>query len=144
MTAEPQQFPPTHNTMQVNDLELRFRAQLDQLPIIRAIAGTIATQADFDLDAIADFRLAVDETCSILITNASSEGAMVCHFLIDSDELRFTGSVPTATGVPPEANVFGWQVNTTRTDSARSWITRNGHGETVHVELAKRKSTAGR
>ncbi|WP_252194324.1 hypothetical protein [Rhodococcus sp. GOMB7] len=45
-------------------VELRIQATLDQLSILRALAATVAIQENFDLDAIADIKLAMDEICT--------------------------------------------------------------------------------
>ncbi len=42
-------------------VELRIQTTLDQLSILRALAATVAIQENFDLDAIADIKLAMDE-----------------------------------------------------------------------------------
>ncbi|GAA1952535.1 ATP-binding protein [Amycolatopsis minnesotensis] len=125
-----------------HDIELRLPADLVQLPIIRGLASTIATRADFDLDAIADLRLAVDEAASTLITKAAPESTMVCTFTLADDELRFTGRVLTREQQAPSTGTFGWRVLTTLTDSATGWIAANGQGNLMHIQLSKRKPVA--
>src|SRR6187399_2876666 len=75
------------------DIELRLAADLVNLPIVRSVVATIATRADFDLDAIADLRLAVDEACSTLITRAVPGTVMSCRFTMSGDALCFVGTV---------------------------------------------------
>jgi serine/threonine-protein kinase RsbW len=58
------------------EIELRIGAVLTNLPIIRSLAASIAMRADFDLDSIADLRLAVDEACSTLITQGAPNAAL--------------------------------------------------------------------
>nr|WP_253865563.1 ATP-binding protein [Prauserella halophila] len=139
-----------------NDIELRLGANLTHLPIVRSIAANLAARADFDLDAISDLRLAVDEACSTLITSAENGSTMRCRFTIESDELRFHGTVPSPDQDPPSTASFGWKVLTTLADSATTWLEPAGeispdgaapdavfdgtHGR-VHVELTKRKPT---
>ena len=41
-----------------------------QLPAVRAMAGDLAMRMDFDLDAVEDLRLAVDEACATLASIA--------------------------------------------------------------------------
>ncbi|MBB3662473.1 MULTISPECIES: ATP-binding protein [Prauserella salsuginis group] len=139
-----------------NDIEVRLGASLTHLPIVRSIAANLAVRADFDIDAISDLRLAVDEACSTLITSAENGSAMQCRFTIESDELRFHGTVPSSDREPPSTASFGWKVLTTLADSATTWlepaadISPDGaapgdapdgtHGR-VHVEVTKRKPT---
>ncbi|PXY31896.1 ATP-binding protein [Prauserella muralis] len=134
--------PPTHEVGAQDDIELRLGANLVHLPVIRSVAASIAMRADFDLDAIADLRLAVDEACSTLITRAEPGSTMVCRFTIDDAELRFSGAVVSSAGEAPSTASFGWRVLTTLADSASSWIepgAHNGQRNWVHIELAKRK-----
>ncbi|MFC4005010.1 ATP-binding protein [Prauserella oleivorans] len=136
--------PSSQDVGAQDDIEVRLGANLVHLPIIRSIAANIAIRADFDLDAIADLRLAVDEACSTLITRAVPGSTMVCRFTIDGDELRFRGGVPSVDDSAPSTASFGWKVLTTLADSASSWVepsSQNGQRNWVHVELAKRKPT---
>lgn len=134
--------PPSHDVGAQDDIELRLGANLVHLPIIRSVAASIAMRADFDLDAIADLRLAVDEACSTLITRADPRSTMVCRFTINDSELRFSGAVSSSSSDAPSTASFGWRVLTTLADTASSWVEQggnNGQRNWVHIELAKRK-----
>lgn len=134
--------PPSSDVGAQDDIEVRLGANLVHLPIIRSIAASIAIRADFDLDAIADLRLAVDEACSTLITRAIPESTMVCRFTISEDELRFLGAVVSNKEDAPSTASFGWRVLTTLADSASSWLepgSQDGQRNWIHIELAKRK-----
>jgi serine/threonine-protein kinase RsbW len=124
-------------------IELRIGARLEQLPIIRSLAATVAIRADFDLDSIADLKLAVDEACSTLITRALPGGALTCRFIVRKDEIRFVGMTSSANAAEPRRDSFGWRVLTTLTDEASSWVDRSESGHQVHIEIIKRKSTGG-
>jgi serine/threonine-protein kinase RsbW len=129
--------PPLHAH---NDIELWLGADLVHLPIVRSVVATIATRADFDLDAIADLRLAVDEACSTLITRAIPGSTMRCRFTVSDEELRFIGTVHSTSETTPSTKSFGWRVLTTLTDSVDSRVTSNGQeGHRVDIELAKRR-----
>ncbi|MEU6641279.1 ATP-binding protein [Saccharomonospora sp. NPDC046836] len=135
---------PPHDVGAQDDIELRLGASLVHLPIIRSVAANIAIRADFDLDAIADLRLAVDEACSTLITRAVPGSTMVCRFTIDDSELRFRGAVTSTDSAAPSTASFGWRILTTLADSASSWVETgalDGQRNWIHVELAKRKPT---
>lgn len=124
-------------------IELRIGARLEQLPIIRSLAATVAIRADFDLDSIADLKLAVDEACSTLITRAISGSALTCRFVLRDNEIRFVGWTTSAVGTEPKRDSFGWRVLTTLTDQADSWVDRNEAGYEVHIEIIKRKTAGG-
>lgn len=124
-------------------IELRIGAKLEQLPIIRSLAATVAIRADFDLDSIADLKLAVDEACSTLITRAVPGTALTCRFILRDNEIRFMGRVVSAVDTEPKRDSFGWRVLTTLTDHADSWVNRAESGYAVHIEIIKRKTTGG-
>lgn len=126
-------------------IELRLGAVLEHLPIIRSLAASIAMRADFDLDAIADFKLAVDEACSTVITRAMYGTTLVCRFTLSKEEIRFTTVTRSTNNAEPDLDSFGWRVLTTLTDHATSWIEQdngagNGGVHLIHIELAKRKT----
>ena len=124
-------------------IELRIGARLEQLPIIRSLAATVAIRADFDLDSIADLKLAVDEACSTLITRALPGSALTCTFILRGNEIRFVGSTMSANRTEPRRDSFGWRVLTTLTDEANSWVVGSGSEHHVHIEIIKRKTTGG-
>jgi len=124
-------------------IELRIGAKLEQLPIIRSLAATVAIRADFDLDSIADLKLAVDEACSTLITRAIPGSALTCRFILRDNEIRFVGMATSASQAEPRRDSFGWRVLTTLTDDASAWVERNASGHVVHIEIVKRKTTGG-
>jgi len=132
--------PRERSDLGPGDIELRLSADLVNLPIVRSVVATIATRADFDLDAIADLRLAVDEACSTLITRAVPGTVMTCRLTVSGDALCFTGDVQSATGTEPSTKSFGWRVLTTLTDMVNSRVSSNGQHYELNIELAKRRA----
>lgn len=123
-----------------DDIEVRLGANLVHLPVVRAIAMNIAMRADFDVDAISDLELAVDEACSSLITRALPDSILACRFTIGPDEIVFTASVTSHEDTPPSTSTFGWRVLTTLTDSVVGWVEPGDQlFHVVHVELIKRR-----
>lgn len=125
-----------------DDIEVRLGASLVHLPIVRSVAVNIAMRADFDVDAISDLEMAVDEACSTLITIAAPGAVLICRFTISADEILFRAGVPSRASTPPSTTTFGWRVLTTLTDQARVWEEPEGDGQSnhlVHIELAKRR-----
>lgn len=98
-------------------VELRIRATPDQLPVLRALASTIAIHENFDLDAIADIKLAMDEICTHLIVRSTEDAQLVCRLQSLNGTLRV--AVATTTSEPDDfsAQSFGWRVLETLTDS---------------------------
>ncbi|ACU95267.1 serine/threonine-protein kinase RsbW [Saccharomonospora viridis] len=140
--TKPPTSPTSTSVGAQDDIELRLGASLVHLPIIRSVAASIAMRADFDLDSIADLRLAVDEACSTLITRALPDSTMTCRFTIDEDQLLFRGTVLSTETEAPSTTSFGWRVLTTLADAASAWTEQhpeNGQRNWIHIELAKRK-----
>jgi serine/threonine-protein kinase RsbW len=123
-----------------DEIELRLGAELTNLPIIRSLTSSIAMRADFDLDAIADLKLAVDEACSTLITRAAPNAALSCTFKVRKDEIRFVVNIRSTSDDRPSSDSFGWRVLTTLTDHADSWVEPDGGQHLVHIEVAKRRA----
>lgn len=98
-------------------VELRIRATLDQLSILRALAATVAIQESFDLDAIADIRLAMDEICTHLIVRALPDSVLVCRFVYAASQLHISVATTTAESDGADQRSFGWHVLTALTDS---------------------------
>jgi serine/threonine-protein kinase RsbW len=126
-------------------VELRLAANLTWIPVARAVAGELAMRADFDLDAIADFRLAVDEACANMIQLAAPGSQVECRFQVDADEIRVRVSVVSARGEALTRQSFGWQLLTALTDAADASVTplsvgRRGHE--LRIDLVKRRAPA--
>lgn len=102
-------------------VELRVRADPRQLPVLRAVAATIAMQENFDLDAVADIRLAMDEACTRLIMRAANDAILLCRFQHIDRTLRVAVSTTLGTETwgteNPGQRTFGWHVLNTLTDS---------------------------
>lgn len=99
-------------------VELRVRAEPEQLSVLRAVAAAIALQHNFDLDAAADVKLAVDEAATRLILGSADDATLSCVFQMVPGALRITLSAltvdATALGQPRS---FGWHVLNSLTDS---------------------------
>ena len=104
-------------TTQAAPTALRVPAEVDQLPVVRAVARTLAILDDFTLDEVADITLAVDQACAELIAAAPAGAELRCSFLhIESGLLISIGGCLGCGGVPNQHS-FGWHVLATLTDS---------------------------
>jgi serine/threonine-protein kinase RsbW len=98
-------------------LELRVPTSHTHLPAVRAMAGDLAMRMDFDLDAVEDLRLAVDEACATLVAIALGGSPLTVVFEVSRDALRIDAWVPTAEGTDVPRDGFGWAVLHTLVDS---------------------------
>ena len=121
------------------EIELRLPATPDQLSLLRTVAGAVAMRADFDLDAIADLKIAVDEACSMLIVCAAAHSTMRCVFGTDEEGITVGSEVHSAGETRLDETAFGWHVLSTLTDSV-SW-TSGGEGDQTRLclQLAVRR-----
>ncbi|KQU36664.1 MULTISPECIES: ATP-binding protein [Nocardiaceae] len=121
-------------------IELGVHADASQLSVTRAVAATLAAQDDFDLDSIADIRLAIDESCSRLIVRATPGARMVCRFLTADDALHVSVTTTTEAGADLDASGFGWHVLNALTDSVSTSQSEDEHGVvSTTIEFTKSK-----
>jgi serine/threonine-protein kinase RsbW len=125
------------------DVELALRADPTHLPIVRSMAATIAIREDFDMDAVEDIKLAVDEACSTLILRARPGDKLRCRFQVAGGVLSLLATAATDGDQPLDQRSFGWRVLATLTDDVHTWITSDAsEGHRVHIEMTKARGTA--
>src|SRR5689334_24541682 len=108
-----------------------------QLSIVRAVAADIAMRQDFDLDSIEDLKLAVDETCSTLITLAAEDATLSCHFAVDgAGAVHVSARALVKSAAGPDEGSFGWRVLTALVDSVQTRV-EDAEGFVVHIDLVK-------
>ena len=98
-------------------LELRVPTTPTQLPAVRAMAGDLAIRMDFDLDAVEDLRLAVDEACATLAQIAAGDAPLTVIFETTRAGLHIEAWVPTAEGTEVPRDGFGWAILATLVDT---------------------------
>ncbi|MEI4274061.1 ATP-binding protein [Klenkia sp. LSe6-5] len=98
-------------------LELRVPTSRTQLPAVRAMTGDLAMRMDFDLDAVEDLRLAVDEASATLASVALPDAPLVTVFETGPTGLTIHAWVATAEGTDVPRDGFGWAVIAALVDS---------------------------
>ncbi|MDV8022449.1 ATP-binding protein [Rhodococcus sp. IEGM 1330] len=124
-------------------VELRVRAEADQLPVVRAVAETLAVLSDFTLDDIADVKLVVDEVCSQLIKGSVTDAELSCTFAVSDSGIRIVVTSTLAPTSVPKKDSFGWHVLQTLTDAIelRADDAVEGQaGRAVAIDVVKRRS----
>lgn len=123
-----------------NVVEVRVPAEADQLAVVRAVVGDLAMRADFDVDSIADIRLAVDEACSSLVRLAAKAATLVCRFHSDSAEITVVVEVGSDERSEPRKDTFSWRVLSALADSVSTSVEAGGDSagsNLVRIELTK-------
>ena len=98
-------------------LELRVPITPTQLPAVRAMVGDLAMRMDYDLDAVEDLRLAVDEASAILSLVSLGEAPLTVVFETSRTGLHIEAWVPTVEGKEVPRDGFGWAVLATLVDA---------------------------
>ena len=101
-------------------LELRVPTSPTQLPAVRAMAADLALRMDFDLDAVEDLRLAVDEACATLSAIALPAEPLTVVYEVSRTGLRIDAWVPTTAGTDVPRDGFGWAVLHTLVDEVEA------------------------
>lgn len=99
-------------------VEVAVQADAALIPSVRAVAADLAARADFDLDAVSDLRMAVDEACSALVPLAAGGGRLRCGFSVRDGRIDVTCRVPITGSTTLRQDTFGWRVLTTLADDA--------------------------
>jgi serine/threonine-protein kinase RsbW len=106
-----------HDGRRADRLELRVPTTATQLPAVRAMAADLAMRMDYDLDAVEDLRLAVDEACATLSLIAASDAPLTVVFETTRAGLHIEAWIPTVEGTEVPRDGFGWAVLATLVDA---------------------------
>ncbi|MFJ4655144.1 anti-sigma factor [Nocardia sp. NPDC088792] len=99
---------------------LRIPAELEQLPMLRAVAETVLLTADFTLDVVTDVRVALDEVATALILSAAPGREIDCDFRYDLRQVEVQVTTVVQTDEALRENSFGRHLLDTLTDSIRT------------------------
>jgi serine/threonine-protein kinase RsbW len=95
-------------------------ADLDRLPIPRSIAATLAAALDFDIDAVADLRMAVDEMVSTVIVRARPASNVTTVFRVHQSSIAVECSAASDDSGDIDEGSFGWMVLSTLAEDLRA------------------------
>ncbi len=109
--------PPADTRGASSVVEVRTSATAALIPTIRAVASDLAARADFDLDAISDLRMAVDEACATLVDVAAPATMLQCTFRVHAEHIEVHARVrASAADAAVSTDTFGWRVLQTLAD----------------------------
>ncbi|OBJ71973.1 anti-sigma factor [Mycobacterium sp. 1274756.6] len=123
-------------------IELRVAALIDNVAVVRTLAGAIGALEDFDLDSVADLRLAVDEACTQLVCAASTGATLVTVVDPDDQALRIEVAVNCAgDGDVVVPGSFGWHVLSALVDEVGTFREPgDAGGQVFGIVLTKRRA----
>lgn len=128
-------------------VELRVAARVDNIAVVRTLVGAVGALADFDVDCVADLRLAVDEVCTQLVRAASPDATLVVVVEPRAETLKVEAQVACRPGhdvVAPGS--FSWHVLTSLVDEVQTF--RDGQqlddgAEIFGVVLTRHRAGSG-
>jgi serine/threonine-protein kinase RsbW len=137
LVNDPQDRPPEAAQLRPYEVEVRMLARTDLVPGIRALAADMAMREDYDLDAIADLRLAVEEACATVLANADTDSMLVCRLLITAVQVEVSAFVSLPDGREPAVGPLSLRILRTLSDTVDYWISRTEGRRLFHVQLIR-------
>jgi serine/threonine-protein kinase RsbW len=124
-------------------LELRAAASTVVIPTIRTVAADLAARADFDLDAIDDLRMAVDDLCAMLVRIAAVDAPLRCRFTVSPERIEVAADVEVDDPAQPvSTRTFGWRVLECLADDVRAVSLPGAVGQRARVCITVAKDAA--
>jgi serine/threonine-protein kinase RsbW len=121
-------------------VQVRMPAEGAYLSVLRTAAAGLAARLDFTLDEIEDLRIAIDEACAMLLSQAIPGTDLECVFELGIDQVTITVSVVAAKPRMPARDTFAWTVLSALAGTVDS---RLGPDDRVSIVLAKRRGVSG-
>ena len=104
------------------------------LSVLRTATAGLAARLDFTLDEIEDMRIAVDEACAMLLSQAIPGSDLDCMFLLGQDAMTIRVSVRSLAPRVPAGDTFAWTVLTALAGSVDA---QAGPGDVLAIVLRK-------
>jgi serine/threonine-protein kinase RsbW len=89
---------------------VRLPADGAYLSVLRTATAGLAARLDFTLDEIEDLRIAVDEACAMLLSQAVPGSSLECGFALEPDGMTIRVSAECLDPRAPAADTFAWTV----------------------------------
>ena len=128
------------------DRETRDRVRVSMpaegayLSVLRTATAGLAARLDFTLDEIEDLRIAVDEACAMLLSQAIPGTNLECDFDLGADSMTITVSVVAAQPRTPARDTFAWTVLSALAGDVDAKLEPD---DRVAIVLRKHRDTSG-
>ena len=123
-----------------DQVTIRMPAEGAYLSVLRTATAGLAARLDFTLDEIEDLRIAVDEACGLLLSQATPGADLDCDFTLAEDSVTIAVSALSLQPRPPSRDTFAWTVLSALAGNADAWV---GPGDKVTVLLRKVRESSG-
>jgi serine/threonine-protein kinase RsbW len=101
-----------HDDAPADEVTVRLPADGAYLSVLRTATAGLAARLDFTLDDIEDLRIAVDEACAMLLSQAIPGSSLECGFALEPDGMTIRVSAECLDPRAPAADTFAWTVLT--------------------------------
>src|SRR3954469_13244882 len=115
---------------------LKLPAAGAYLSVLRTATASLASRLDFTIDDIEDLRIAVDEACAMLLTQAVPGADLECSFELTGEPIAVSVAVLTPDGQEPSRDPFAWTVLTALAGEVDSSVDAENR---VALSLRKRR-----
>jgi serine/threonine-protein kinase RsbW len=119
---------------------VRLPAEGAYLSVLRTATAGLAARLDFTLDEIEDLRIAVDEACAMLLSQAVPGSNLECGFTLGQDTMTIAVSVPCLDPEQPASDTFAWTVLTALAGSVDASV---GPDDVLTIVLRKTRESSG-
>ena len=123
-----------------DQVTVRLPAEGAYLSVLRTATAGLAARLDFTLDEIEDLRIAVDEACAMLLTQAIPGSDLECNFALGRDMMTISVSVPSLAPSPPASDTFAWTVLSALAGSVDAYA---GPGDQLTIVMRKSRVVPG-
>jgi serine/threonine-protein kinase RsbW len=118
---------------------VRMPADGAYLSVLRTATAGLAARLDFTLDEIEDMRIAVDEACAMLLSQAIPGSDLECAFSLGQDEMTVSVSVRCLAPRVPAGDTFAWTVLSALAGSVDAQV---GPGDVLTIVLRKSRDSS--
>ncbi len=122
-----------------DEVTVRMPADGAYLSVLRTATAGLAARLDFTLDEIEDMRIAVDEACAMLLSQAIPGSALACDFTLGGESMRISVSVRCLAPRLPASDTFAWTVLCALAGSVDAQV---GPGEVLTIVLRKSRDSS--
>ncbi|CUR55901.1 putative Anti-sigma factor [metagenome] len=122
-----------------SDVSLRLPADSAYVSVLRTAASGLAARANFTIEDIEDFRMAINEACSLLLPMADADSDLTADFYLVPRSITASVEVTSSSPTPTEPSDWAWQVLSALTADASQ---RVEHGR-VTVSLTMHSAVDG-
>jgi serine/threonine-protein kinase RsbW len=122
-----------------DEVTVRMPADGAYLSVLRTATAGLAARLDFTLDEIEDMRIAVDEACAMLLSQAIPGSNLDCGFRLSQDQMTISVAVRCLDPRLPSSETFAWTVLSALAGQVDAQV---GPGDVLTIVLRKSRDSS--